>query len=58
MAKRLVYPYGIASISGLLKSQASDFKVTEELGFEPAGEGEHLFLLIEKSMMTTHELIE
>ena len=58
MAGRLVFPYGTALISGRLKSQASDFKVVEDLGFEPAGEGEHLFLLIEKSMMTTHELIE
>jgi tRNA pseudouridine13 synthase len=58
MATRLAFPYGTALISGRLKSQASDFKVAEDLGFEPAGEGEHLFLLIEKSMMTTHELIE
>jgi len=58
MANKLVYPYGVALINGLVKGQASDFRVSEELGFQPAGEGEHLFLLIEKSMMTTHELIE
>ena len=58
MAIKLAYPYGAALVNGLVKGQASDFKVTEELGFQPAGEGEHLFLLIEKSMMTTHELIE
>lgn len=58
MAIKLAYPYGAALINGLVKDRASDFKVTEELGFQPAGEGEHLFLFIEKSMMTTHELIE
>jgi tRNA pseudouridine13 synthase len=58
MADKLAYPYDVALINGLVKGQASDFRVTEELGFQPTGEGEHLFLLIEKSMMTTHELIE
>jgi len=58
MANKLAYPYGVALINGFVKGQASDFRVSEELGFQPTGEGEHLFLLIEKSMMTTHELIE
>ena len=58
MTEKLLYPYGEPVISGLLKSQAEDFKVTENLGFEPQGEGEHLFLWIEKSGITTHELIE
>jgi len=58
MSVKLLYPYGKPTISGLVKSQAEDFKVSEILGFEPHGEGEHLFLWIEKSMMTTHDLIE
>jgi len=64
MTNGLNYPYGIALISGQLKSQAADFKVTEELGFKPGGaptecnQGEHLFLFIEKTMMTTYDLIE
>jgi len=58
MSGKLQYPYGKPVISGLLKSQVEDFKVSENLGFEPTGEGEHLFLWIEKSMLTTHELIE
>lgn len=58
MSGKLLYPYGRPTISGLFKSQATDFIVTENLGFEPSGEGEHLFLWIEKSMLTTHELIE
>jgi len=58
MPGKPLYPYGKPVISGLLKSAPEDFKVTENLGFEPRGEGEHLFLWIEKSMLTTHDLIE
>ncbi len=58
MPDNLLYPYGKPVISGLLKSLPEDFKVTENLGFEPQGEGEHLFLWIEKSRLTTHELID
>lgn len=58
MPDNLLYPYGKPVISGLLKSLPEDFKVTETLGFEPQGEGEHLFLWIEKTGLTTHELID
>ena len=58
MSGKLRYPYGKPAIIGSIKGQAEDFKVSEILGFEPHGEGEHLFLWIEKSMMTTHDLIE
>ncbi|MDH5353500.1 MAG: tRNA pseudouridine(13) synthase TruD [Gammaproteobacteria bacterium] len=54
----LAYPYGSALTTGRLKEQAADFKVTENLGFEPSGEGEHLFLLVKKAGMSTHELID
>ncbi|MEM9253904.1 MAG: tRNA pseudouridine(13) synthase TruD [Pseudomonadota bacterium] len=30
-----------------------DFRVSEELGFEPEGEGEHAFLLLEKRLLNT-----
>ena len=36
-----------------IRCSPSDFQVTEELGFEPAGEGEHDFLLIEKTGANT-----
>lgn len=49
----LVFPYGEARIHGHLKSSIDDFKVFEELGFEATGEGEHLYLLIEKRDTTT-----
>ena len=34
--------------SGILKQQPSDFVVTEQLGWEPSGEGEHIYLWISK----------
>lgn len=52
-----VYPYGSPAISGVLKSTPADFQVNEELGFEPDGEGEHHFLLVEKTGLSTPELI-
>ena len=53
----LVYPYGGAHATGLIKSLPEDFQVVEELGFEPSGEGEHLFLLVQKAGLTTSELV-
>jgi tRNA pseudouridine13 synthase len=57
MSDDLLYPYGIALSSAVLKSTPGDFEVEEVLGFEPGGEGEHLFLWIEKEGLTTLELI-
>jgi len=47
------YLHGEPSQQGIIKSQLSDFCVTEELGYEVDGEGEHLFLLIEKRELNT-----
>jgi tRNA pseudouridine13 synthase len=58
MPQELVFPYGAATSSALFKSTISDFEVEENLGFEPGGEGEHLFLWVEKSGLGTMELIE
>lgn len=57
MVQEPVYPYGPVVASAVIKSRPGDFEVSEELGFEPAGEGEHLFLLVEKSGLSTRELI-
>ena len=57
MPEEPVYPYGPVVASAVLKSRPGDFEVSEKLGFEPAGEGEHLFLLVEKSGLGTRELI-
>jgi tRNA pseudouridine13 synthase len=53
----LRYPYGDALAGALMKSKPEDFEVEEVLGFEPDGEGEHLFLWIEKVGLTTPELV-
>lgn len=51
----LTYPYGKAALKGNIKLQNSDFKVIEQLGFEPSGEGEHLYLWVEKQGITTDQ---
>ncbi|MEH6911680.1 MAG: tRNA pseudouridine(13) synthase TruD [Oceanicoccus sp.] len=50
------YAYGKPSLSGSLRDQADDFFVEEILGFEPEGEGEHVFLWIEKTDLNTQQL--
>jgi len=39
--------------SGLLKQQVEDFKVTEELGYALSGEGEHIYIELEKTQLNT-----
>lgn len=58
MTDTLLYPYGDPAVTGTIKMQATDFRVDEELGFEPDRAGEHLFLQIEKTGLSTHELID
>lgn len=53
-----VYPYGPAVERGSIKHYPQDFAVFEELGFEPSGEGEHLFLQVEKAGLGTFELLQ
>lgn len=38
------------------RSAAADFEVEERLAFEPAGEGEHTYVLVEKVDRTTEEI--
>ena len=57
MIREQAYPYGRPALSGHIKIRPQDFKVTEELGFKPDGQGEHLLLWIEKIDMTTHDLV-
>ena len=44
---------GASNVTGILRSTSGDFEVTETLGFEPEGEGEHLYVLAEKRDITT-----
>lgn len=52
------FAYGIPLAEGSIKSAPDDFIVDEILGFEPSGEGEHLFLFIEKRGLNTEELVK
>jgi tRNA pseudouridine13 synthase len=49
----LPYAYGGAAGNGILKQVPDDFTVEEILGFAPSGEGEHVFLHIEKTGTNT-----
>jgi len=49
---------GEPSASALLRSSPEDFRVDEQLGFEPSGEGEHIFLQIEKRQLNTQDLVQ
>jgi tRNA pseudouridine13 synthase len=40
---------GKPDVNASIRSEAAHFQVEEELGFEPCGEGEHCFLLIQKT---------
>lgn len=49
----LAYAYGVPKIKGRLKSENSDFRVDEIMPIEASGEGEHLWLMIEKDGSNT-----
>jgi len=52
------WPRAHGGVSGraLLRQQTADFRVTELLGFEPSGDGEHDFLYVEKTGLNTPEV--
>lgn len=52
------HAYPQATLKGVLRSQPEDFFVDEILGFEPEGEGEHVFLYIEKTGANTQFVAE
>ncbi|MEM7680389.1 MAG: tRNA pseudouridine(13) synthase TruD [Planctomycetota bacterium] len=47
----------LPGIGGQLKQRPEDFLVDEQPLYEPCGQGEHLYLYVEKRLLTTHELI-
>ena len=53
-----LYQYPKLDISGQFKSTAADFQVTEILGYEPIGEGEHIYLWVRKTGLNTAYLAE
>ncbi len=48
--------HGEALFSACIRSRPEDFRVTEQLGFEPDGNGEHDLLLLEKTSTNTEWL--
>lgn len=54
------HPYLTAEmpgVGGVIKQRPEDFLVEEQPRYEPCGEGEHLYLLIEKTGMTTADAV-
>ncbi|MFK8014612.1 MAG: tRNA pseudouridine(13) synthase TruD [Gammaproteobacteria bacterium] len=52
------HAFGAPTLSGTLRATPQDFRVVEELGFEPSGDGPHAFVLVEKEDLTTLDLID
>lgn len=52
----LAYAYGQPVATGALRQSPEDFVVEEELGFDPEGEGDHIWLWIEKRGLNTEQL--
>lgn len=48
----------VAGIGGRIKERPEDFLVDEVPLYEPSGEGEHIYLYVEKRGMSTFELVE
>lgn len=54
----LPYACGEPPIAGVLRRSHADFLVEEQLGFAPSGDGEHVFLYIEKAGLNTQQLAD
>ncbi|MFT2089810.1 tRNA pseudouridine(13) synthase TruD [Paraglaciecola sp. 2405UD69-4] len=52
------YLYPKLNISGLFKDSPCDFQVKEVLGYEPIGEGEHIYAWVRKTGLNTAFLAE
>lgn len=50
--------HGELPVTAVLKAEPEDFYVEEQLGFEPGGVGEHLYLFIEKRDRNTQPVAE
>lgn len=48
----------LPGVGGVLKQRPDDFLVEEQPLYEPSGEGEHLYLYIEKRGLTTPEAVQ
>ncbi|GHA08759.1 tRNA pseudouridine synthase D [Arenicella chitinivorans] len=53
---RLGYAGGCPQVHGAIKSVPEDFQVTELMGFEPEGQGEHVWLWVRKRQQNTEQV--
>jgi len=51
--ERFPHAHGGPLLRGVLRAEPADFIVEEQLGFEPTGAGEHVFVQIEKAQANT-----
>ncbi len=52
----LAFAYQTPTASAQLRFCAEDFRVQETLSFEPSGNGDHVYLYVQKRQLTTEEL--
>ncbi len=57
MMSSFALAYEPLPITGSVRQVSEDFAVEEELGFAPNGEGEHRWLRIQKTGITTHQVV-
>lgn len=50
------YAFGVPVASGQLRSEPQDFRVDEIPGFTPKGSGDHVYLTLEKTGLTTADV--
>ena len=58
MSPSLPRAWGEPTASAVLRSRPEDFVVSEELGFALSGEGEHVFLYLQKRNLNSMELLQ
>jgi len=56
LLEELAYAYGRPALKGRVKTHAEDFRVTEIMGVEPSGEGEHYWLKVSKTKRNTEQV--
>jgi tRNA pseudouridine13 synthase len=54
--RALPHAFGALTASGVLRTHPDDFRVDEVLGFKPTGDGEHLWLSVEKVGLNTADV--
>jgi conserved hypothetical protein TIGR00094 len=55
------YPFltaGLPGVGGVIRLLSQDFQVEEVPAYLPSGEGEHLYLFLEKEGLTTRQVLE